>query len=59
MAEVQDMNDTPRIDPDQLAETDVAIIGMAGHFPGARDVDVLWERIGRGEDCLTDSIRPT
>ena len=37
-----------------MAETDIAIIGMAGHFPGAPDVDVLWERVARGDDCLTD-----
>ena len=54
MTEAQYMDDTPQLEPDQLAETDVAIIGMAGHFPGAPDADVLWERVSRGDDCLTD-----
>lgn len=37
-----------------ISETDIAIIGMAGRFPGAADVDALWQRVSRGEDCLTD-----
>ena len=36
------------------SETDVAIIGMAGHFPGAPDVDELWRRVRNGDDCLRD-----
>ena len=34
MDEVQPTNEVPELEPDQLAETDVAVIGMAGHFPG-------------------------
>ena len=33
---------------------EVAIVGMAGRFPGAADVDTFWERIARGDDCLDD-----
>ena len=36
----------------EVAETDIAIIGMAGKFPGAPDVDRLWERVLAAEDCL-------
>jgi len=36
------------------AETDIAIVGMAGRFPGAPDVDELWRRVAAGEDCLDD-----
>ena len=36
------------------ADTDVAIVGMAGRFPGAADVETFWERVRRGDDCLTD-----
>jgi acyl transferase domain-containing protein/thioesterase domain-containing protein/acyl carrier protein len=32
----------------------VAIVGMAGRFPGAPDPQVLWERVVRGDDCLVD-----
>ena len=34
MAATDDRNDTAE---PELADTDVAIIGMAGHFPGAPD----------------------
>jgi acyl transferase domain-containing protein/thioesterase domain-containing protein/acyl carrier protein len=37
-----------------IAETDIAIVGMAGRFPGAPNVDELWRRVRDGEDCLTD-----
>jgi acyl transferase domain-containing protein/thioesterase domain-containing protein/acyl carrier protein len=37
-----------------FADSDIAIIGMAGRFPGAPDVDALWERVVAGEDCLVD-----
>ena len=29
----------------EISETDIAIVGMAGHFPGASDVDELWARV--------------
>jgi polyketide synthase PksM len=32
--------------------TEVAIVGMAGRFPGAADVDEFWRRVARGDDCL-------
>ena len=37
-----------------VPDTDVAIVGMAGRFPGAADVDELWRRVVAGDDCLTD-----
>jgi acyl transferase domain-containing protein/aryl carrier-like protein len=40
--------------PEDLSESDIAIIGMAGRFPGAPDVDTLWRRVSTGEDCLAD-----
>ncbi|MEM8704884.1 MAG: beta-ketoacyl synthase N-terminal-like domain-containing protein [Actinomycetota bacterium] len=39
---------------DHVTDTDVAIVGMAGRFPGANDPDELWRRVAAGEDCLTD-----
>lgn len=39
---------------DEISDTDIAIVGMAGHFPGAPDVDQLWQRVAAGDDCLTD-----
>ena len=39
------------------SETDIAVVGMAGRFAGATDVDILWRRIAAGDDCLTDVDR--
>ena len=36
---------------DELAG--VAIIGMAGQFPGARDVDAFWANLLAGKDTIT------
>ncbi|MGH8258490.1 MAG: SDR family oxidoreductase, partial [Steroidobacteraceae bacterium] len=38
---------------DTLTEA-VAIIGMSGRFPGARDVEQLWARLREGADCVTE-----
>ena len=32
----------------------VAIVGMAGVFPGASDVDQLWDNIVSGRDAITE-----
>ncbi len=37
-----------------ISETDIAIVGMSGRFPGADDVDELWRRVAAGDDCLVD-----
>ncbi|HEV8299000.1 MAG TPA: polyketide synthase, partial [Acidimicrobiales bacterium] len=37
-----------------LSESDIAIVGMSGRFPGAPDVDALWRHVRDGEDCLVD-----
>ncbi len=34
--------------------TDIAIVGMAGRFPGAPDVDALWELVRDGREGLVD-----
>lgn len=39
------------------ADTDIAVVGMAGRFPGAPDVDTLWRRVADGDDCLVDLSR--
>ncbi|MFI9040629.1 SDR family NAD(P)-dependent oxidoreductase [Streptomyces sp. NPDC053726] len=36
-----------------VAETDVAIIGMAGRFPGADDLDSFWRLLGEGREGIT------
>ncbi|MFL5351290.1 SDR family NAD(P)-dependent oxidoreductase [Archangium sp.] len=37
-----------------IDEQDIAIIGMTGRFPGAKDVDALWKNVCNG----VESIRP-
>ena len=32
---------------------EVAVIGMAGRFPGASSVEELWRRLEKGEECIT------
>ena len=32
---------------------EVAIIGMAGRFPGARDLDELWRNLRNGVESIT------
>src|SRR5687768_2680324 len=35
-------------------ESEIAIVGMAGRFPGSPSVDDLWLRVRDGDDCLED-----
>jgi hypothetical protein len=37
------------------SESDIAIIGMAGLYPQADDIDVFWDNILAGRDAITDS----
>ena len=32
---------------------EIAIIGMAGRFPGAKDIDQYWENLRAGKECIT------
>ncbi|WP_261595463.1 SDR family NAD(P)-dependent oxidoreductase, partial [Pseudoalteromonas holothuriae] len=33
---------------------DIAIIGMAGQFPGASDIETYWQNIASGRDCVVE-----
>jgi 3-oxoacyl-(acyl-carrier-protein) synthase/acyl carrier protein len=33
---------------------DIAIIGVAGRYPGARDLRTFWENLRTGKDCITE-----
>ena len=37
----------------QQREEDIAVVGLAGRFPGARDVDQLWDNLRQGKEALT------
>jgi phthiocerol/phenolphthiocerol synthesis type-I polyketide synthase E len=38
---------------DQLPPNAIAVIGMAGRFPGAASVTEFWENLRRGQECIT------
>lgn len=38
---------------EQVQVTDVAIIGMAGRFPGAKDIDTFWQNLRNGVESIT------
>ncbi|OPG94385.1 hypothetical protein B2I21_30820 [Chryseobacterium mucoviscidosis] len=35
------------------ASSDIAVIGMAGHFPGSRNIDEFWANLMAGKDGIT------
>ena len=35
-------------------EQDIAIVGMSGRYPGAKNPSELWENLKRGSDCITE-----
>ncbi|HKN82572.1 MAG TPA: beta-ketoacyl synthase N-terminal-like domain-containing protein, partial [Pyrinomonadaceae bacterium] len=37
----------------QLGDASIAVIGMAGRFPGARSIDEFWERLRDGVETIT------
>jgi len=38
--------------PSRVGSTDIAIIGMAGRFPDAKDLDTFWRRLKEGHEAL-------
>src|SRR5664279_2113968 len=40
-----------------IDELDVAIIGMAGRFPGARNIDELWRNLRDGAEAIRTLTR--
>jgi polyketide synthase PksM len=37
-----------------LAPTDIAVIGMAGRYPGARNLQEFWANLRDGKDCIRE-----
>ena len=48
---------TPRVQAKPAADGAIAIIGLAGRYPGARNLDEFWENLARGRDCITEVPR--
>jgi phthiocerol/phenolphthiocerol synthesis type-I polyketide synthase E len=49
----QQMNEPHQEPPVEGGEFDVAIIGMAGRFPGADDLDTFWDNLRAGRETIT------
>jgi acyl transferase domain-containing protein/aryl carrier-like protein len=43
----------PVMEPD-AGRQDIAIIGLAGRYPGARDAQALWQHLAAGDDLVSD-----
>ncbi|MGW7276269.1 SDR family NAD(P)-dependent oxidoreductase [Streptomyces sp. NPDC054864] len=41
-------------EPAPRAVTDIAIIGVSGRYPQAPDLDVFWQNLRSGRDCITE-----
>ncbi|MFC2146278.1 beta-ketoacyl synthase N-terminal-like domain-containing protein, partial [Acidobacteriota bacterium] len=47
------LEDSPRMQkPSEKLFEEVAVIGMAGYFPGARDIDEFWENLANGIESI-------
>ncbi|WP_323122869.1 SDR family NAD(P)-dependent oxidoreductase [Burkholderia alba] len=53
-ADAPETTAAPAVDPGAThAPCDVAIIGMAGRFPGADDIETFWNNLAAGRDSVT------
>ena len=43
----------PAMQADDTRELDIAVIGMAGRFPGARNLDEFWANVAHGVESVT------
>ena len=39
---------------DMAKVCDIAVVGMAGRYPKARNIDELWKNLQAGRDCIED-----
>jgi polyketide synthase PksN len=46
--------DDARREPESQVEEDIAIIGISGRYPQARDLEEFWENIRVGKDCIEE-----
>ncbi|WP_308258573.1 SDR family NAD(P)-dependent oxidoreductase [Saccharothrix obliqua] len=46
--------DTPEAEPVVPDDDAIAVIGMAGRYPGADDLDEFWRNLAAGADCVTE-----
>jgi amino acid adenylation domain-containing protein len=44
---------TPRRSATPTTRREIAIVGMAGRFPKAANIEEFWQRLSRGDECIT------
>ena len=44
-------------EPERATAADIAVIGLAGRYPKAADLDAFWENLRSGTDCVTEIPR--
>ncbi|MFD7275463.1 SDR family NAD(P)-dependent oxidoreductase [Streptomyces sp. NPDC059862] len=44
----------PPVPSEELVRSDIAVIGMAGQFPDAPDLDAFWENLAAGRDSIRE-----
>ena len=42
-----------QIEHSQASGLEIAVIGMAGRFPGARNIDIFWENLKNGVESIS------
>jgi len=45
--------DLPVYEDEDVRERDIAVVGMAGRFPGGRDLDDFWRMLAEGREAVT------
>ncbi|MFI1913835.1 SDR family NAD(P)-dependent oxidoreductase [Nocardia sp. NPDC020380] len=53
-AAAEPAHSTPESHPVEPAEDGIAVIGMAGRFPMAADIDEFWANLLGGRDCIVE-----
>jgi amino acid adenylation domain-containing protein len=53
LSTINESKNHPKQKKDKQKTGDIAIIGMAGRFPGARTIDELWEVLKNGEETIS------
>ncbi|MGY0063723.1 SDR family NAD(P)-dependent oxidoreductase [Streptomyces sp. LZ34] len=44
----------PSVERERDFDQDIAVIGLAGRYPSAADLDAFWENLRNGTDCVTE-----
>lgn len=50
--DVADTNTEGSSSADQIADEDIAIIGVTGRYPQAENLDTFWQNLANGKDCV-------